>query len=150
MLCQEMQLRQAPVAKVPPVSYPQAKRWWRGIWLKPLAYGIGCLLAGVVLWHTMIPNSATVAPPMFKPHRFVIYRPDISRVEISGSFTGWQPRKMRRIGETGYWETELNLPSGEHRFVYILEGQQHMADPTVQDREKDGFGGENSILSVSL
>jgi 1,4-alpha-glucan branching enzyme len=81
---------------------------------------------------------------------FIIYRPDISKAEISGSFTGWQPRTMNRIGDSGYWEVELALPGGEHRFSYILEGRRHIADPTVLIREKDDFGGENSILSVSL
>jgi hypothetical protein len=56
---------------------------------------------------------------------------------------------MNRIGGSGYWETELELSSGEHRFVYILDDSRRIVDPTIPIREKDDFGGENSILSVT-
>ena len=80
--------------------------------------------------------------------RFVIYRPDVSQVKITGSFTDWQIIPMRKIGDSGYWEITLTLPEGEHRFTYILEGSQRFADPTIPIREQDDFGGENSILLV--
>jgi hypothetical protein len=56
---------------------------------------------------------------------------------------------MAPIGDSGYWELRLNLPYGEHRFAYILDGSQQVADPTVPVREPDDFGGENSILTVA-
>ena len=71
-------------------------------------------------------------------------------VELIGSFTGWQRTPMMPVGATGYWELRLNLPYGEHRFAYMLNGSRRMADPTVQVREKDDFGGENSILNVEV
>jgi hypothetical protein len=55
---------------------------------------------------------------------------------------------MRKIGSSGYWDITMNLPEGEHRFIYILNGKQRFADPTVMSREHDDFGGENSIISV--
>ena len=55
---------------------------------------------------------------------------------------------MQRIGSSGYWEINLPVPSGEHRFAYILDGDRRISDPTLPASEKDDFGGENSILSV--
>ena len=81
-------------------------------------------------------------------HRFVIYRPDVTRAEIAGTFTGWQRIPMNRIGSSGYWDIIVNLPFGEHRFTYILDGEKRFADPTVPIRELDDFGGSNSIISV--
>ena len=81
-------------------------------------------------------------------HRFVIYRPDVTRAEIAGTFTGWQRIPMNRIGSSGYWDITVNLPFGEHRFTYILDGEKKFADPTVPARELDDFGGRNSIISV--
>lgn len=83
------------------------------------------------------------------PYRFVIYRPDVTRVEIAGSFTGWERVPMNRMGVSGYWEITLDLPQKEHRFTYILEGTQRYADPTILTREKDDFGSENSVLSLN-
>jgi hypothetical protein len=57
---------------------------------------------------------------------------------------------MKRVGTSGYWEVTLDLPEGEHRFSYILEGNRRLADPTILTREHDDFGGENSILEVKL
>ena len=53
---------------------------------------------------------------------------------------------MHRLGSSGYWEIRLELPEGEHRYSYVLEGGQTFADPTVTAQELDDFGGKNSIL----
>ncbi len=150
LLSQEKQLRDIPVHTIPAVTFKPASTRKRSTWLRPLIVGLGSAAALFILWLTVVPHSDMAGQPLSKSHRFIIYRPDISKVEISGSFTGWQPRSMHRIGDSGYWEAELSLPRGEHRFAYILEGRQRIADPTVAVREKDDFGGENSILSVSL
>jgi len=42
----------------------------------------------------------------------------------------------------------LELPEGEYRFSYIVEGGRRLTDPTIAVREIDDFGGENSILRV--
>lgn len=56
---------------------------------------------------------------------------------------------MNRAGNSGYWEITFDLPAGEYRFSYILEGKRQLADPTILTREKDDFGGENSVLEVT-
>ena len=84
------------------------------------------------------------------PYRFVIYQPDVSQVDITGSFTGWKTLPMKKKGATGYWEITLDLQEGEHRYSYILESGIQIPDPSVLTREKDDFGGENSILDVNM
>ena len=149
-LTQEKQLRDAPVDLVPSVARQPAPSRWQWPWLRPVMLGLSAAMALVILWVAVAPDSHMAQRQLSKSHRFIIYRPDISKAELYGSFTDWQPRTMNRIGDSGYWEVELALAEGEHRFVYILEGRQRMADPTVPVREKDDFGGENSILRVSL
>lgn len=83
-------------------------------------------------------------------HRFIIYQPDVTQVELAGSFNEWQPIPLEKIGGSGYWEVTVDLPRGEHRFSYILEGNRKYADPTVITREQDDFGGENSVLMVDV
>lgn len=82
------------------------------------------------------------------PYRFVIYRPDIRKAEIIGTFTDWRPIRMDRLSSSGYWAITLNLPEGEHRYSYLIEDGQQIADPTVMSREKDDFGGVNSIIEI--
>jgi hypothetical protein len=83
-------------------------------------------------------------------HRFVIYRPGSSQAEIIGSFTGWTPVAMEKVGTSGYWSLTLKLPEGEHRYSYLVDNGLQIADPTVLAREQDDFGGENSIIRVNV
>jgi hypothetical protein len=98
------------------------------------------LIAFFVFYHPRPLSTAS--------HRFVIYRPDVTTAEIAGTFTGWRRVPLNRIGASGYWEITISLPNGEHRFTYILDGERRFADPTIVARERDDFGGQNSIISV--
>jgi len=80
----------------------------------------------------------------------VIYQPEAERVELAGSFSGWNKIPLKHAGSSGYWEITLELSEGDHRFSYIIEGNLRLADPTIAVRETDDFGGENSILTVKL
>jgi hypothetical protein len=150
LICQEKELRQKPVGIVPPFVAEPPRHQWRFQWLRPVIIGLSCAMIIAMFWINFFPIDQKDVKQPFKSHRFIIYQPDINSAEITGSFTGWQPRKMDRIGTSGYWETEIELTRGEHRFAYILNRHKRIADPTVSIREKDDFGGENSILSISL
>lgn len=80
--------------------------------------------------------------------RFVIHQKETDQVEIVGSFTHWKKIPLVRSGDQGYWEVTLKLPSGEHRYSFVINGNQYRPDPTVQDRETDDFGSSNSILQI--
>lgn len=110
---------------------------------KPLAGAAAGVLATAMLLLMLLPGHETMPPHM---NRFVIYRPDVSKVEITGSFTGWKRVSMKAVGDSGYWEVTLPVGKGVHRFTYILEGETFFPDPTVLAVENDDFGGVNSIL----
>jgi hypothetical protein len=146
----EQHLRQNPVENVPVIAIQSTRRKTRFLWLRPALVGLSCVAVAIFVWIMRTPNNQLAREQSAKSHRFIIYQPDISNAQITGSFTDWQPRTMSRIGNSGYWEAVLKLSSGEHRFVYILDGHRRIVDPTVPVREKDDFGGENSILSITL
>jgi len=105
--------------------------------------GFAAALIALVIIAVTLPG-----PGPIPKNRFVIYLPDVNQVEIAGSFTNWKRIPMQRAGDSGYWEVQLALPGGEHQFTYIVDGRQRLADPTIQTREQDDFGGYNSILNV--
>jgi hypothetical protein len=150
LICQEKELRQRPVGAVPPFVDDPSCHQRRFRWLRPVLAGLSCVAVIAFLWINLVPFNSKDVKQASKFHRFIIYQPDIKSAEITGSFTGWQSQKMNPIGTSGYWETEIELSSGEHRFAYILNRHKRIPDPTVPTREKDDFGGENSILSISL
>ena len=80
--------------------------------------------------------------------RFVIYQPEAGSVQIAGSFTNWNNIPLKMIGPSGYWEIELDVTSGEHKYVFIVGEDKKITDPTILMKEEDDFGSENSILVV--
>ena len=147
LLLQENLLRNTPDTSMLPKHPPRAA--WSGDWLirfvKPLVYAAGGFaVAGLLLFVLMADPDRPL-----NLNRFVLYEPAAGQVELVGSFTGWERMAMVPIGNSGYWEIRLKLPLGEHRFAYILDGSKQITDPTLPVREKDDFGGENSILTVA-
>lgn len=146
LLRQEKLIRSEVVDRLPALSIREQRDPWQARLLRPLAAVAAGLAAAAILWSTFWPS----AEQPLRPWRFVIYQPDAQGVELAGSFSSWKRIPLKHAGSSGYWEITLELPEGDHRFSYIIEGSRRMADPTIAVRETDDFGGENSILSVKL
>lgn len=147
LLSFEKQIRADVVERIPLIEAvrPGILRKLLGFFKEPLGWTATALAAALIaLVLTSLPSSE----PVLRQSRFVIYKPEVSRVEIAGSFTNWKRIPLYRAGDSGYWELTLALPQGEHHFSYILEGRQRVADPTIRTREPDDFGGYNSILYI--
>jgi len=146
LLEQEELLRQPLVA-----IEPAMENRWRPplrVILFRLFKPMVCAMAGFAATVLLIFFTPDDPGTLTGSKRFIIFEPAADRVELVGSFTGWQPLALHRIGDSGYWELNLAIPSGEHRFAYILDGDRRMADPTLPASEKDDFGGENSVLTM--
>jgi 1,4-alpha-glucan branching enzyme len=55
---------------------------------------------------------------------FRFIRPGARHVDVVGDFTGWREDQvhMHQTPE-GYWEADVDLPSGCFRFRYVADGQ---------------------------
>ena len=147
LLQQEKFIRSAPINNVPLIRPKEKKSWFDVSLFRPfrLLAPAGVMAASIIIFFIF---SIQEKAPVSIHHRFIIYEPEVSKVEISGSFTDWKVLQLNKIGSTGYWQIELNIPQGEHRYTYILEERERVADPTILTREQDDFGGENSVLFV--
>jgi len=135
------------VERVPDINIKVKHRPLRAIFHPMRIMGAGLAVAAVAILLFFALPGGTITK---SPYRFVLFQPDARQVEISGSFTEWKAIPMQKTGFSGYWETTLDLQEGEHRFGYIIEGRERIPDPTIMIREKDDFGGVNSIIDVSL
>jgi len=145
LLDQEKLLASAVLTDAPAFALKKKRNWFEFLNLKPLMFASAGAMA-VIIALLIFPAQKNSISHM--PHRFVIYEPEVSKVEISGSFIDWKVLPLTRVGSSGYWQIELDIPEGEHRYTYIVGGEQKVADPTILTREQDDFGGENSILLV--
>jgi len=144
LLRQEKTICSKVVDHVPPLRVqPREKKVFPP--LRPIGIFASGLAAALLIFLLLVPTKQGLPAA----HRFVIYQPGIKQVAITGGFTNWKAVPMNRAGNSGYWEITFDLPAGEYRFSYILEGKRQLADPTILTREKDDFGGENSVLEVT-
>ncbi len=146
LLVQEKFIRSDAVIQTPMPEIRKVRKPTRWLQFRPVAaFAAGLAAAAIFLFlHWPAPEQP------LRTHRFVIYQPDAKRVELAGSFSHWKKIPLRLAGNSGYWEITLDIPTGDHRFSYIIEGDRRLADPTIPVREPDDFGGENSILTVKL
>ncbi len=114
-------------------------------WWQPLAgFATALILLGIASLLFWQPDTAG----QVREQRFVLYLPQAEQANIIGTFTDWNPVPMHKIGSSGYWTLTLTLPEGEYRYSYLVENGERMADPTVTTRERDDFGGENTVIVV--
>ncbi len=147
LLEQEILLRGEVVTHIPECTFARITAWERirAFMIQPKSLVTASLAAVAAVLILVLSFSQA---PVLESNRFVIYRPDITRAEILGSFTDWQRVPMHAVGNSGYWEIVLALPEGEHHFSYVLNGQDSFPDPTILTREQDDFGGQNSVIFV--
>jgi len=80
---------------------------------------------------------------------FVTLYPRANSVHIAGDFNNWQPEQtpMLKVGDSGVWQTEMNLSPGRYRYRLVVDGQWQQ-DPYNELTELNPFGGFNSIVEV--
>ncbi|MGD2094030.1 MAG: AAA family ATPase [Phycisphaerales bacterium] len=80
---------------------------------------------------------------------FVTLYPRADSVQIAGDFNNWQPEHtpMKKIGESGVWQTEMSLEPGRYRYRLVVDGQWQQ-DPYNEITELNPFGGFNSVVEV--
>jgi hypothetical protein len=80
--------------------------------------------------------------------QFRLDAPGASHVSLTGSFTDWQPAYELREATPGVWVALVALPPGVHDYLFVVNGEEWVADPVARPVE-DGFGGTNSRLFLA-
>jgi 1,4-alpha-glucan branching enzyme len=74
--------------------------------------------------------------------------PGALRVQLAGSFTGWQSKPISMTkSDDGIWRTKVKLPPGSYQYRFIVDGQWH-DDPTCTLRVSNEFGSSNMLREV--
>jgi 1,4-alpha-glucan branching enzyme len=97
---------------------------------------------------TMRPPEAPAITP--SGVRFVLVRPDARSVAVAGTFNQWSASSdlLTREPHGGTWTIVLQLPPGEHRFMYVVDGSRWISPPVAADFVADGFGSMNGVVIV--
>lgn len=82
--------------------------------------------------------------------RFELQAPDAERVTLVGSFNDWNATEIRltKTPGTGVWTVTVPLVPGEHQYLFVLDEERWIPDPTAHALVDDGFGQKNSVIAV--
>ena len=95
------------------------------------------------------PASAAPGDPSTVRVRLVIQQPGAQMVQVAGDFNGWNPARtsLEQISN-GAWAVTIPLKPGRYEYMFVVDGQQWIADPFAAEQNDDGFGSRNAVLDV--
>ena len=79
----------------------------------------------------------------------------LKSVHVAGSFNNWAGTiaaggwAMTYSAATQTWSTTHALPAGQYQYKLVLDESQWIADPANPATAPDGYGGTNSLVTVS-
>jgi 1,4-alpha-glucan branching enzyme len=81
---------------------------------------------------------------------FELHAPEAHRVELLGTFNDWQAGDIVLAGPdaSGHWTANVELPAGRHEYIFLVDGERWVADPNATTHRPDGFGRENTVITV--
>ena len=96
-------------------------------------------------------TSFTSAPDPKIWVRLVLLRPDAQSVAVAGDFNGWNPAQTKlEPSDEGIWTVTLSLNPGRYEYMFVIDGEQWVADPFATEETVDGFGSKNAVLDVAI
>lgn len=80
--------------------------------------------------------------------RFVYIDKEAKSVSVAGDFSDWNPIELTRKNLNGQqvWTGLVPMDRGEHRYMFIKDGEQWVTDPLAPVQQDDGFGNKNAVI----
>jgi hypothetical protein len=82
--------------------------------------------------------------------QFVLVAPSAKSVAVVGDFNNWGlgDSALVATNHQGVWSVTASVPVGVHRYAFVVNGKQWIADPTAPRSSGDDFGMPSSALVV--
>lgn len=85
-----------------------------------------------------------------EPVQFVLVAPTAKSVSVVGDFNDWGlgDSALVATNHDGVWSVTAPVPAGVHRYAFVVNGKQWVADPSAPRSSSDDFGMPSSALVV--
>ncbi len=117
-------------------------------WAAALAASlIGMVTFGVI---RVRQGERVVATNGLEPVQFVLVAPAARSVAVVGDFNNWGfgDSALVATNHHGVWSVTAPVRAGVHRYAFVVNGKQWMADPNAPHSSSDDFGMPSSALVV--
>ena len=115
-------------------------------WAAAIAAGLVAVATKGVL------RSRQHAAPVLghEPVQFVLVAPTARSVAVVGDFNDWglNDSALLATNHDGVWSVTAPVPTGVHRYAYVVNGKDWVADPSAPRSAGDDFGMPSSVLVV--
>ena len=80
--------------------------------------------------------------------RFVYIDKEAKSVSVAGDFSDWNPIELTKQSLNGeqVWTGLIPMDRGEHRYMFIKDGEKWVTDPLAPVQQDDGFGNKNAVI----
>ncbi len=80
--------------------------------------------------------------------RFVYIDEKAQSIEVAGDFNGWEPIALEKQEVNGeqVWTGLVSMSRGEHRYMFVKDGEKWVTDPMAPMQREDGFGNKNAVI----
>jgi len=120
----------------------------RPAWAAALAAGV----VAVVTFCAVVRGPGKVSVPVGQAIavQFVLVAPEARSVAVVGDFNNWGLNDTALVAENhnGVWSVSASVHTGVHRYAFLVNGKQWVADPTAPRAAGDDFGQPSSALVV--
>jgi hypothetical protein len=119
----------------------------RPAWAAAMAAGV---VAVVTLGVIRVRQGDRTAPNGFEPVDFVLVAPTARSVKVVGDFNNWGLNDSALVATNnhGVWSVTAPVPAGVHRYAFVVNEKQWVADPQRPRSVGDDFGMPSSALVV--
>jgi hypothetical protein len=118
----------------------------RPAWAAALAAGVVAVISvGMLRGHSrVVPADQEI------PVQFVLVAPEARSVAVVGDFNNWGlgDTALVAVNHNGVWSVSAPVRTGVHRYAFLVNGKQWVADPTAPRASGDDFGQPSSALVV--
>ena len=120
----------------------------RPAWAAALAASVVAVVSIGLIPHGGGKRDAHVGQTI--PVQFVLVAPDARSVAVVGDFNNWGLGDTALVAENhnGVWSVSAPVHTGVHRYAFLVNGKQWVADPTAPRAADDDFGQPSSALVV--
>jgi len=117
--------------------------------VRPIVLALAGSVALLLLWPSRVSDPG-LTPAGTVLVRFELVAPEASTVSLAGSFNAWSQDAIPLVPSTapGLWTATVSLTLGSHEYMFVVDGQRWIADPTAHAQVDDGFGQTNSVIVV--
>jgi hypothetical protein len=95
------------------------------------------------------PQAVPSGVPL-EPVQFVLVAPTAHSVAVVGDFNNWglDESALVATNHQGVWSVTAPVPAGVHRYAFVVNGKEWVADPSAPRSPGDDFGMPSSALVV--